>query len=69
MANVRLGLSRGDYNNHPVETFRCLFKDENFTDVTLICRDQRQIKGHKVILSSGSQFFKKILLENPHPSP
>ena len=69
MANVRLGLSRGDYNSHSVETFHCLFKDENFTDVTLVCRDQQTIKGHKVILSSCSQFFKKLLLENPHPSP
>ena len=66
---LKLGLSRGDFNNHSVETFHNLFKSQNFTDVTLVCEDQRQIKSHKVILSAGSQFFNEILLRNPHPNP
>ena len=66
---LKLGLSRGDFNNHSVETFQNLFECQNFTDVTLVCEDQRQIKSHKVILSAGSQFFNEILLRNPHPNP
>ena len=66
---LKLGLSRGDFNNHSVETFQNLFESQNFTDVTLVCEDQRQIKSHKVILSAGSQFFNEMLLRNPHPNP
>ena len=41
----------------------------NFTDVTLATVDNQQIEVHKVILSSYSQFFRNILLRNPHPNP
>ena len=66
---LKLGLWRGDFNNHSVETFQNLFDNEKFADVTLVCEDQRQIRSHKVILSSGSQFSNEILLINPHPNP
>ena len=69
MADMKLGLKRGDFNQHTVETFQYMLQDNAFNDVTLVCEDQRQVKGHKVILSSGSKFFKEILLKNPHPNP
>ena len=69
MADMKLGLTRGDFNRHSVETLQSLLQDSAFNDVTLVCEDQRQIKGHKVILSSGSKLFKEILLKNPHPNP
>ena len=50
-------------------TYRNLLFDQDFTDVTLVCDDDKQIKAHKVILSSCSPFFKKILLKNPHQHP
>ena len=37
--------------------------------VTLVSADSKQIKAHKVILSSRSKFFNQILLENPHQHP
>ena len=48
---------------------RNLFNDENFTDLTLVTNDNRQIKCHKVILSSSSGFFNNVLTQNPHPNP
>ena len=50
-------------------TFNNLFEDQDFTDVTLVCDDDKQIKAHKVILSSSSSFLRKILLKNPHQHP
>ena len=50
-------------------TFKNLLNDTDFTDVTLACEDGKQIKSHKVILSACSQFFKDILVQNPHAHP
>merc|ERR1712129_458970 len=47
-------------------TFQALQTDEAFTDVTLASGDGKQLKAHKVILSSASSFFKTILIQNPH---
>ena len=69
MVDMKLGITRGDLNQHSAETFIALLQDNAFNDVTIVCEDHRQVKGHKVILSSGSKFFKEIFLKNPHPNP
>ena len=69
MADMKLGLTRGDFNLHSVETFKAMLQDNAFNDVTLVCEDQRQLKGHKVILSSGSQFFKEIFQKKSSSKP
>ena len=51
------------------EIFRNLISDTNFTDVTLVCDDDKQIDAHKVVLSNPSAFFKRILIRNPHQKP
>ena len=48
-------------------TFKSLLNNEKFTDVTLVCEDGGNINAHKVILSSSSQLFKQILINNPEP--
>ena len=62
---MKLGLSRGDFNIHSMQTFQNLFKDDDLSDVTLVCEDNKQIKAHKVILSAGSQFFRDVFLQHP----
>ena len=47
-------------------TFKQLWNDHDFADVT---EDGHQIKAHKVILSSNSSVFKKMLIQNTHPNP
>ena len=51
------------------EIFRNLISDTEFTDVTLVCDDDKQIDAHKVVLSNTSAFFKRILIRNPHQKP
>ena len=46
-----------------------LFNDKDFTDVNLVCKDNKQIESHKVILSSCSPLFKQILSSNVHQHP
>ena len=69
MSNTKLGLVRSDFNIHTSKTFGALFRDNNFSDVTLVCEDHKQISAHKAILSSSSNFFKAIFLKSPHPNP
>ena len=46
-----------------------MWQDRYYTDVTLVTMDDKQIKAHKLILSSSSNFFKNIFVTNPHPNP
>ena len=48
--------------------FQNIVGKENFSDVTLVCRDGQRIPGHQVILATGSTFFKN-LLEEEHANP
>ena len=39
--------------------------EEDFTDVTLTTSDDKQIKVHKLIVSSFGEVLKKIFIKNP----
>ena len=39
--------------------------DKEFTDVTLASNDDRQVDAHRIMLSSQSKFFNRILKTNP----
>jgi len=58
-----------DFENNISTAFRELKDDQDFFDVTLACKDDKQIQAHKVILSACSPFFKTILKKNPHQHP
>eukprot|EP00092_Neocalanus_flemingeri_P035855 GFUD01039037.1.p1 GENE.GFUD01039037.1~~GFUD01039037.1.p1 ORF type:complete len:274 (+),score=63.64 GFUD01039037.1:44-865(+) len=62
-------LSSNDFSSSVTKSFKKLLNDNNFSDVTLVCDDGRQMEAHKVILGSSSQFFQKILLRNLHQHP
>ena len=62
-------LSFSNFESSTSTEFQNLFTNSDFTDVTLACGDDGQIQAHKVILSSMSPFFHKILSNNPHPHP
>ena len=34
---------------------------QDFSDVTLTCEDEGLVEAHRIILSSGSLFFQKLL--------
>ena len=65
MIGERLTLSQNETTTESIQhIFKELWKDQDFTDVTLATADDQQIRAHKVILSSCSPFFKNILLKN-----
>ena len=57
------------YSSTTGTAFQNLYTDQDFTDVTLACEDNARLEAHKVILSSCSEFFSKILKQNPNPHP
>ena len=64
-----LSLRRDDHALFAKETFSALLKSGDCADVTLVDEDNIQSIAHKVILSAGSDFFKKLFSSNPHPHP
>ena len=69
MASEILSLTWNDYSTSVCNSYRDLLKYKDFTNVTLATDDDEQIKSHKIILSSCSKFFRRILLKNPHENP
>ena len=69
MASEKFNLSWNDFENCTRNSFRELINEQDFADVTLVSNDDKQVKAHKVILSSCSPVFKNLLLTNPHPHP
>merc|ERR1719186_1825352 len=65
----KVSLSWSEFGSCASNTFIDLLSDQDFTDVTLVCDDDKQIKAHKVILSSCSPLFRGILKNNPHQHP
>ena len=58
-----------DFNLIAANTFQQLWGAEDFSDVTLATGDGQQVKVHKVILGSGSSFFRSLLLRSPQKDP
>jgi len=56
------------FHSNIINSLEDLKSVEDFVDVTLSC-EGKTFKGHKVILSAGSSYFRRILKENPcgHP--
>ena len=69
MTDNTLELCWDHFETNAPKMFRNLWNDQDFADVTLATVDDQQIRAHKVILSSCSQFFRNIFLMNPHQNP
>ena len=65
----KFNLSWNNFEENILNNFKDLKHDQDFTDVTLVCEEDKQLKAHKVVISSCSEFFKSILIENPHQHP
>ena len=62
-------LKWNDFQSNTSNTFKKLRTSDHFFDVTLVSDDQQQVSAHKVVLSSSSEYFKKILTSNKHSHP
>ena len=69
MTPEKYNLSWNGFEQSSSNAFRELLSENEFADVTLATGDGKQIKAHKVILSSSSPFFRTILLQNMHQHP
>ena len=69
MAPCLVSISWDSYPTAASNTVRNLYSDQDFTDVTIACEGEKQVKAHKVILSASSSFLHNILVENPHEHP
>ena len=60
----KFSLKWNDYLVNVTRKFSSLRNEEEFSDVTLVSSDKRQVSAHKVVLSSCSDYFKTILRSN-----
>ena len=58
-----------DFQANIAKTFHDLREGLDFSDVTLVCEEDKQVEAHKVILSVCSPFFSSVLKKNKHPHP
>ena len=65
----KLRLQLNDFPENIKIAFANLKEDTDFKDVTLVCEDGQQVEAHKVVLTSSSPFFQKLLAGNKHPHP
>ena len=58
-----------DFQANISSSFEHMWKEKDFSDVTLVCDGDQKIEAHKVILAGASKFFSKLLKHNLHPHP
>jgi hypothetical protein len=69
MSQEIINLYRPEFELKVQTVYSQLLKSNDFTDVTLATEDDKQIKAHKIILSSSSHFFHNVLMKNSHEHP
>ena len=52
------------YPDHLRDMMKEMFHSSDFSDVTLICEDKKQIKAHKNILGASSSCFRDIFMSD-----
>ena len=64
-----VSISLDSFSTAASNTVRNLYSDQDFTDVTIACEVEKQVKAFKVILNASSSFLHSIVVENPHEHP
>ena len=65
----RFCLKWNDFQENITNYYLDLRKDQEFSDVTLICENEQHVKAHKMILNASSPFFSTVFKMNNHPHP
>jgi len=61
-----------DWDNFPskaANTFRDIYKNDKFSDVTLVSEDLREIKAHRLVITNSSSVLRRILYKLDCPNP
>ena len=69
MTSEKFCLKWNDFQQNIISSYQDLRKEEEFSDVTLVCEDDHQIEAHRIILTACSPFFSVFLRRNKHPHP
>ena len=64
-----LCLQWNNFKENAVNAFGRLREDKDFTDVTLVCEDGRQLEVHKVVLAISSPVLENILRKHKLAMP
>ena len=59
----RFNFSNSEFESDAPVTFRQLWKEKYFTDVTLVSSDEVNTLVHKVILATSSPLLKRTLIK------
>ena len=64
MTRTMCSVKQKDFDLCKEDSLKDMLNQKLFTDVTLACNDDKQVDAHRIILSSQSLFFRKILETN-----
>ena len=64
----KVDLLWNNHNSHLCSSVNNWRHCDECADVTLVYENEK-VEAHKVVLATFSPFFRRILLENPHPHP
>ena len=60
----KFSLKWNDFSTNVQKSYQNLRQEEDFFDVTLVGDDFKHVTAHKLVLSSSSEYFKKIFSRN-----
>ena len=66
--NKYVDISSEQFNSNAGQAFKLFRKEQDLLDVTLVC-DDGEIDAHKLVLYTGSEFFKSALKKSKHQHP
>ena len=69
LATEKCFLTYADFHKIIVKNIKKSQGNQDFCDVTLVCEDNRQIKAHKIVLSSSSSLLMNMLQSTNHTHP
>ena len=68
-SDEKLCLQWNDFKENVNTAFGKLREDHDFSDVTLVCEDGKQLEAHQIILAASSPFFENRFRKKNRPSP
>ena len=66
MENINILLASENFQEKAASNLKQIWRNQEFTDVTLVSSDGFQLQAHKTVLCSNSSSFRDILIENQH---